>query len=485
MTRSAQLAAFLCLTPYTLAQANFVAPSGETVLNTDFTQVVTTTGTVNVTGGVFIFNSVTIPAGCTVRGIGSKPMIWVANSITIDGELSVNGSDGNHVLTLSSANIPIPGGIGGAAGGTGGQGSPQFTMQSLAGRSGNGPGNTPGLGGGGGILSILAACGRGSGGGGGAFATAGDPWFKTPQGTGTSFVQRLGIGGFGCLGATGAASRTLLGGGPGGLMFFDARADDDFFGIGYDVASQTWITGDLTSLVGGSGGGGGGDLSYDNLLPSPGWINDDQGGGGGGGGGCLILYSHNNLIVGPAGKVTANGGHGGGGGWAGSSQRGGGGGGGSGGLLILAASGQIDLHVKGETYANNNYDFVLSADGGVSRTGTYGNVVIVRKYGNNGFLPLSAAQIDAVPTGGYGGMGIVQLFSRPGTNVDGTNTILDDNINVFRNGVALSGSEKRRYLAWRGYENAQGVRVDDTGLVINIQGNEGDIRPSPFLLPLF
>ena len=66
-----------------------------------------------------------------------------------------------------------------------------------------------------------------------------------------------------------------------------------------------------------------------------------------------------------------------------------------------------------------------------------------------------------------------------------TNTILDDNVLLFLNGVPLTGSNKQRYLAWRGFLNASGLAVDDFGAPTNVQGNEGDIRPTPHLLPVF
>ncbi|MFY9345795.1 MAG: hypothetical protein WAT39_25110, partial [Planctomycetota bacterium] len=184
--------------------------------------------------------------------------------------------------------------------------------------------------------------------------------------------------------------------------------------------------------------------------------------------------------------ITADGGNGGGGSAAASCWFAGGGGGGAGGLMILAARVHVELHVKGETYANNDYEFVLSADGGVTTTGTFGTPVVVAKYPANGQPTIPGTMYDSAPLGGFGGMGVVQLMTPAGTgNPDGTNTILDDNIRVIRNGVLLGGAQKQRFLAWRGYVNAAGVRVDDFGVPTNIQGNEGDIRPAPALLPLF
>lgn len=480
-------ATIAALSPYAGAQAlSWTATTPETVLSTDFAQLVATTGApVNVTGGVFVFDQVTIPVGCTVRGVGSRPMLWIVNTMRIDGVLTVRGGDGARVDTLGAANFAAPGGIAGPAGGNGGAGSPGFAFQSLAGQTGFGPGNTAGRGGSGGALSWIATCQNGSGGGGGAFTTLGDPWFKTAAAGGTSFLQRSGFGGYGCTGASGSATRVLPGGNPGGQLCFDGRTDNDFFGLGFDLASGQLVPGELTQLTGGAGGGGGGNLSNDDTLLSPNWINDARGGGGGGGGGCLLIVALGDIVVGPLGRIVADGGNGGGGEQSGSSALGGGGGGGAGGMLILVAGNQIQLHVKGETYANNDYDFVLSADGGVGVSGAFGSPVVTRKYAVNGQPTFAGSYYDSRPLGGFGGMGTIELMTHVGNNADGTNTVLDDNIVLFSNGVPLAGAQKQRYLAWRGYRNAQGVFVDDAGAPVVIGMNEGDMRPTPHLLPIF
>lgn len=482
-------AGVLFATAFVPAQAlDWVAPPGVTLLDTDSTVLQPTTGpAVTVTGGVFVFRNVVIPAGSTVVGRGSRAMVWITERMQVDGRLSVDGQDGEQVLTLQAPDTPARGGRGGAAGGDGGRGSPQIALRSLSGQPGNGPGNTPGIGGGGGRFAALPT-GRGSGGGGGAFATVGDPWFPVPAGVGSAFVQRSGVGGFGGFGSSGSATRTVVGGGPGGAWLTDNRDDNDFFGDGYDFASNQVVVGELTQLIGGAGGGGGGDIASDNQLLSPNWIFDHKGGGGGGGGGCLVVFAVTDIVVGPLGRMTANGGHGGSGenGYFGSpSGSNGGGGGGAGGLLLLIAFGRIELEVKGDTYANSDFDFVLSADGGVCRTSTFGLPIVTGKYPLVGPFPAGyASTYDLAPLGGFGGLGIVQLAAPAGSNQDGTNTVLDDNIVLRQNGVVLTGAQKRAFLAWRGYRNAQGVPVDDFGVPTNIGGNEGDIRPAPVLLRL-
>jgi hypothetical protein len=459
---------------------DYIAPPGETVLDTDQTVLQPTSGgPITVTGGVFRFRNVTVPVGSVVRGVGSHPMIWIVDNMIVAGDLTVSGEDGIRVNTLQSPGFPTPGGRGGAAGGNGGSGSPQLSAHSFAGQAGNGPGNGPGLGGTGGLIGMNGVL-RGSGGGGGSFGTAGDPYFFSQWAGGSAFVQQLGIGGYGNVGASGAATRSLPGGGPGGTPFGDNSDENDFIGLGVDVFRRRAITGELTQLIGGAGGGGGGDYAPSGQN----WNFDSKGGGGGGGGGCLVVVVSSTIQVSGLGSITANGGYGGGGEQAGSSNQGGGGGGGSGGLLILASFGTVAIDVHGETYANRDYDFSLSADGGVCTTGTFGTPVVSSKYPANGQPVIIGPNYDSAPLGAFGGMGVIEIMTRVGVNADLTNTLLDDNIILTRNGVQLSGATKQRYLAWRGYENASGVRVDDFGNPTNIGRNDGDMRPAPILLPI-
>jgi len=491
----------------TVTGAEFEPQAPMTVLNTNFTLVQPKNGSAyNVSGGVFNFASVNIPAGKTVQGTGTNPMVWlVAGSFEVSGTLSVKGGDGTRVNTSGNANVAKDGGVGSCGGGDGGDGSPSTLLRDLAGGTGNGPLNVSGLGGGGGILSCQAGCGRGAGGGGGSLATQGDPNFKqkvqpagtVPIGGGNPaplnpfpmFQQQSGTGGNGCVGLTGRATRGLEGAVPGPTIFVDSRTDNDYWGVGLRLDTNLRIAGELAAPVGGGGGGGGGDLSYNNDCSDddPTFENDSSGGGGGGGGGVLIVKALGPIVVQESGRINADGGSGGGGEPSSSSTQGGGGGGGAGGMVILMSAESIDIHVPGNTYANNDYDFSISADGGVTVTGAQPPIV-------TGKYPASGTTIgtnwretyDSAPLGGFGGMGIVQLMVPPGdaaTSTDNTNTILDDNINVFSAGAQLVGSLKESRLAWRGFPNAFGQGVDDGGNVISIGDSEGDIRPAPILLP--
>lgn len=454
--------------------------SRETVLDTDFTQITPKNGqTMNVSNGVFTFRNVRIPAGVTVRGVGSRPMVWLVNQdFVVEGRLLVEGGDGARVNTLRSANFPAGGGVAGPGGGNGGQGSPNTTDRSARGQAGFGPGQVPGAGGAGGQLDCEAGCGRGSGGGGGSFATQGDPNYKV-QAT-NFFVQPRGIGGYGC---TSRNSTQRPGGAPGPLGFSDGRPANNFWGALVDVYAQRRISGELAAPRGGAGGGGGGDLGPACSSDPLGFQNDAKAGGGGGGGGVLIIKALGDIVIHEDGLISADGGDGNGGAWAGSNNRAGGGGGGSGGMVVLMAGQQIKIHAHGEIYQNNDYRFAVSADGGVSQVTPYGSGTFI--YGKYQPEPhrTSAGALNESPCGGYGGFGVVQLMAPPGDNTDGTNTALDDNIVVYINGVPAGAADKQRYLGWRGVPDASGVFRDDLGREVGLAEGEGDIRPSPVLMP--
>ena len=474
----------------------------EVVLDTDFTQVIPSNAPpMNVSGGVFRFRNVHIPAGCTVTGTGRNPMVILCSgSCRIDGLISARGGNGQMVTTVLSARVPAAGGPGGCGGGNGGIGSVNGSARTMLAQAGYGPGQRPGGGGGGGRIACAGSCYRGSGGGGGGMATQGDPHFPANgvANLPTSFQQKAGLGGQGCQGSSGSSTRTLAGGAAGPAACTDSRLDNDFLGVGIDLHRQLRIFGELTAPQAGGGGGGGGDLAAGggcNPL-EPNWGNDSKGGGGGGGGGVVIIKALGDIVVGPTGRITADGGHGGGGEQVGSCSHGGGGGGGAGGMVVLAAGNRIELHAKGVgnsyTFTEHNYDFCVSADGGVCLTGSQGTASNQVKYAANGAaIPSNRGETyDVAPLGGLGGTGIVQLMAppgdptRPGSNADQTNTVLDDGIDVYLGGVLATGMTKQRLLSWRGFPDQNGQWVDDSGTPTNIGAGGGDIRPTPILLPV-
>ena len=163
-------------------------------------------------------------------------------------------------------------------------------------------------------------------------------------------------------------------------------------------------------------------------------------------------------------------------------------------MIVLMAGRSIDIVVHGTitstsarqaTYAGNNYDSCISADGGVGLLALFTGGI------NSKYSPApNAALYDRAPTGALGGMGVIQLMAPPGTpgttNVDGTNTVLDDNINFHVSSLTsakIEGTRKMELLAWRGMPDENGTLRDDAGQVINIGDDEGDMRPTPFLAP--
>ena len=452
----------------------------QVILNTESARILTSIGWVVVKGGVFVFRNVHIPAGTVVQGEGKNPLIMVlAGSLRLDGEISVRGGDGQRVDTLNSANFPAGGGVAVCLGGDGGAGSPNTTKRSFLGQAGFGPFRIRDFGGKGGRINCAnAICGIGSGGGGGSFATAGDPYFKISA-SGT-FVQPLGWGGYGCRSRT---SLALPGGAPGVVYFQDRDPGNNFFGVGLDLNRRVFVRGELPFLAGGSGGGGGGDYSRSCAINDPNFVNDEKGGGGAAGGGVVVLISVGPIVIGPNGRIDASGGNGGGGAWAGASNYGAGGGGGAGGFVALYSLTKLDISLHGETYANNDYNFPVSADGGVGRFSIFGGRGNVKSK----YVPTpNANNMNASPSGGMGGLGIIQFMVPLGTtNADQTNTYLDDNITLRLNGQIVTGATKQRYLAWRGFPNAMGQWVDDRGRETKIGNKAGDFRPTPILLPVF
>jgi hypothetical protein len=456
----------------------------EVTLNTDLTLISPENGPpINVAGGVFTFARVEIPENVVVRGTGTRPMQWlVTGDFIVNGLLTIEGGDGQRVDTLNSANFPTGGGVGQCGGGNGGLGSPSSVSRSPSGEAGFGPGNKPQGGGEPGLLSCTSNCGRGSAGGGGSFSTQGDPFYP-PTGANRP-AQASGTGGAGCT----TTAVNLPGGAPGVLGFVDTRADNNFWGSGVNVFEGIRVRGELIVPRGGSGGGGGGDKSTSGCeTNSSTFINDAKGGGGGAGGGILIVKCLGTIRIGPFGRISANGGNGGGGEQAGGNTDGGGGGAGSGGMVVLMAGKGFEIFAHGPnattnaTYAENNFDFAITADGGLGLQGTFGGNEIRAKY------PIPT--FPARPLGGFGGMGVIQMMAPPGDDqVDGTGNRLDDNINfVFLDGSgvkqSVSPARKRQLLGWRGWPTNTGSRIDDLGNPITLREGEGDIRPSPILLP--
>ncbi|MEZ5963391.1 MAG: hypothetical protein R3F56_06040 [Planctomycetota bacterium] len=502
-----------------------------TILNTDFTRVSLRAGrSLNVSGGVFQFRNVTIPAGYTVTGEGSKPMVWlVTGDMTIAGTLTVNGNDGERVSS-TSADLPSAGGSGQCGGGRGGRGSVLTSERTKRAESGFGPDNEPAGGGEGGQHSCEASslnnCRIGSGGGGGSFASKGDPDFYTRfpifRGTGTGlFDSQSGDGRVGCQNKS-SSNQGVGPGSAGQVGFLDADENNNFLGVAVrftDGEPSSRLAGELASARGGSGGGGGGDGATDCNNVSN-WRTDAKGGGGGGGAGVLIIKCLGRVKVLSGGKITANGGFGGGGYPNGTSAAGSntaagaGGGGGSGGMVVVMCS-ALDLVRHGTAAAaaygnatttnraDGPYDFAIMADGGVGQRNPAAGFMAIRGKYPDAFLSNETPHLAGSwhndigdrPVGGFGGNGVVQLMTPSLGDVDGTGSFFDDSIEFYATDADLEASTplpaatKKTLLGWRGYRASPNnqTRIDDLGATITISENGfgiGDIKPSPVLLPV-
>lgn len=470
---------------------DWVPLAPETVLRTGVQELLYQNGASRTfVGGVLQTRNLLVPAGHVVRGKGPNPLVIVVDGdARIEGTLSVDGDDGrepNWGMYRGPGDIvpPAP-----AGGGTGWQGPPPIganggpaagwggsvvallsPLPSMAGGTAVGVANGGGQGG----QATCAYADQASGGGGGGGAVQGDPWFPTPPGAGGAFPQRHGEGGQGI--------NALAGGAPGSTWFANGDPSDDFWGRAWIPRRGRCVVGELSAPRGGSGGGSGGGTGFGTSCPPPS-SGYGTGGPGGGGGGVLVLQVRGRLTIAATARISADGGDGIGG--IHYTLPGGGGGGGAGTIVLMAGDG-IELHVHGETFANRDYDFSISADGGICVTPSPAPPpLLLSKYPANGEPTFAGEAYDQHGLGGFGGMGLVQLMVPIGRdNADGTNTMLDDAITVVRDGVSLWGADKQRYLGWRGFADENGAYVDDFGAPTGTIGGQGDIRPDPVLLPV-
>ncbi len=255
---------------------------------------------------IFAFDSILVPVGTSIRGVGSRRLILISDGpASIAGTVHVNGANATPTAPSCQPRTTSPGGAGGGAGGLGTVANPGAGLPgSGAGGGGSPPPGTAGAGGAG----FGGTGGPGGGGGAGAGGAAyGDLLTALAGGSGGGGASTNS--GDGCQGASG-------GGGGGGLL----------------LSSGTSITIAATGVV--SANGGNGALS-------------DTGGSGAGSGGAIVLRAP---AISHAGAVRANGGVGGGGGCCG-----GGGGAGGGRILVIGpGSGAGTYSVAGGSASSGN-----------------------------------------------------------------------------------------------------------------------------------
>jgi hypothetical protein len=257
--------------------------SGHVTFNTSSLTYGVSSGGIEIDGvAVYVFDSISVPAGTAIIGVGSRPLALLSKSfVQVDGVITVSGR--SSILFNGG---PFAGGAGGFAGGAG----PAVAA------NGNGPG-----------AGLRGTLNTHSGGGGAGFGGAGGNG-------GTSFT---GVGGAGGP-AYGDLSIALQGGSGG----------------------ATGNTASGPGCVSGGGGGGGGVLVFGRSainISATGVIQANGGhgnigcngsSGGGSGGGILVVSP----LLNHFGIVEANGG------WGGMGSCCGAGGGGGGGRITIAAN---------------------------------------------------------------------------------------------------------------------------------------------------
>ncbi|MFH1434122.1 MAG: hypothetical protein ABIJ56_00260 [Pseudomonadota bacterium] len=237
-------------------------------------------GSPSSSAGLFIMKSLDVPAGVTVSGVGSNPIIlYIRESASIAGTIDVGATRPSSMVTADGHHTP---GAGGFAGG-------EAETQGL--------GPCPGGADGG------SACGQftTSGGGGGGFGgRGGDGGDGADPSYSCTTVYYGGDGGGPC---PSAGLLPLIGGsgGGGGGMAEGSTSQPGKGGAGGGAIQISalqlihLLTGGIITAPGGGGGG----------------ADNNGGGGGGGGAGGGILLESPDITLDPASIVAATGGGGG------------------------------------------------------------------------------------------------------------------------------------------------------------------------------
>ena len=323
--------------------------AGGSGINGDFTPASNTT----ISADSFPLNTsnwrkVNVPPNVIVTVTGTKPFTLKALTFQLDGEIRVNGANGNapsssiSYTQIYSSSTAVTGGNGGPGGGKGGGNNPGTDTLSDPGGSGI-VGNDSN-----GILASTQAGGRG--GVGGTTATG-------------QYYSHGGGGG-------GGGSRTAGTSGTAGTSPYGSWNGQGGAGGAAALGNDT-----LSPLVGGAGGGAGGHGGY--KYPSYLW--GSGGGGGGGGGGAIMIQTASSTTIGISGAVRAKGGSGGTGSGYKSGWSAGPGGGAGGGSILLRSS-------KGFNIANPAAALDVSGGAPGTQTGSY-----------------------TAPSGGTGGAGFIRL----------------------------------------------------------------------------
>ncbi len=442
--------------------------TGETIfLNTSGDQIVGGPNgepffTQPVFNGVVDVNDLVVEAGgrLVIQGPNTCTIL-ATGTVTIRGEVSLDGGDNAGVGTLNTTNQPEEGAEGQAGGGAGGAASFLTSQSTPRGGAGEGAFGIPGLGGGGGETTYAppGTCSienrRGAGGGGGV--TGKDIRYNVTTGSPTGLIRCQTLVGMdaepgftGCPDSTGAVS----GSGPaeGGTLapspFTDERDDNDFLGT-LLTSSGEQILGELTGVIAGSGGGGGGDASRTATFPQSPFnpTGDEKGSGGGGGAGGLLVLAIGNIELLGDGELSANGGDGGGGENTIFFDRiGGGSGGGSGGHIVLSSAGAI----------------VIESEATATSVGAF--------YSDDGNVPVHQTR----PLRALGGQGGCGKDSRCGANENGATQWRSDAIPIahFEGNVTIPPQNQNIWLQCNAIDACATIQPPE-GTVIGGGGDGG------------
>ncbi len=312
-----------------------------------------------ITDGVFEFASFHVPAGVTVRFVGTHPAkIFARGNVNIEGILDVSGFAPKEVAKWNSTlEAGVEGGKGGPGGGDGGDGGSEpgkGTPEGKAGRDMPVPAGHPKKG------QEIGTGGKGS---------AEHPLKLDPKQVKLDYYTVTciqlsapgGGGGSATPGTIGRLRQISLSAKHGSLV-----SPSNSFHFLPLVSQKSSL---FQLLVGGAGGGGVGVCPWGSFsTSSPTW---NRGNGGGGGGGALALRAGNNLTVQGTGSVLAKGGLGGGAGQNSGSGLSPGGGGGGGSILFqagkfLLVNGRVDVQGGAALVSKDLYGTVemTSAKGG-------------------------------------------------------------------------------------------------------------------------
>lgn len=298
-----------CAADYTSLGA-FTAAAGTTVFDTTALTYGVNSGGVEVAGAaVYVFDSIAVPTGATVRGVGTRPLVLMSKSgISVSGTVHVNGSNATGTAPSCQAFTASPAGAGGSDGGLGFTPGPGVGAPGAGAGGGGAPTNNAGGGGGAGFGGPGGVGGGGGGTAGAAYgdlavALAGGSGGGAGSATGCSGASGGGGGGALLLSAVGpfvvnAGGAVRANGGNGALS--DTGASGAGSGGGLVIVAPTVTNNGTISASGGQGGPGG------------------CCGGGGAGGGGRILFAGGVVVQGTTSVAGGAASSGNGGGAAGS-----------------------------------------------------------------------------------------------------------------------------------------------------------------------